>query len=60
MSNNRYLVIDNKGIVQNAIVWDGATEWHPPEGCRAVELGDDEYYEFGKPRGIKPPAQTDG
>lgn len=29
----RYAVIDEKGIVQNVIEWDGIANWKPPEGC---------------------------
>lgn len=50
-----YLVIDAGGLVQNAVRWDGASEWSPPEGFTAVPANDGEYYEFGEPRGIARP-----
>jgi hypothetical protein len=31
----RYAVIED-GIVVNVIIWDGATEWSPPEGQQVV------------------------
>lgn len=35
-----YAVIDENGIVVNAIEWDGREEWNPPEGCMVVACGD--------------------
>ncbi|CAM5772031.1 hypothetical protein LMIY3S_03707 [Labrys miyagiensis] len=32
----RYAVIEN-GIVVNAIIWDGESEWSPPEGQQVVQ-----------------------
>ena len=32
----RYAVIDANNIVQNICIWDGVTEWSPPEGQTAV------------------------
>lgn len=37
---NRYLVVrDNDGLVVNAVVWDGETEYSP-EGCTLVPADD--------------------
>lgn len=33
-----YAVIDSTGLVVNAIEWDGATPWTPPEGHEVVLL----------------------
>jgi hypothetical protein len=35
-----YAIIDNTGLVVNVILWDGESEWQPPEGYQAVELTD--------------------
>ena len=53
---NIYLMIDADGLVQNAAMWDGVSPYELPYGWTAAELNDGEYYEFGKPRGIAPPA----
>lgn len=50
-----YLMIDPNGLVQNICVWDGVTHYVPPPGWTLAELGENEYYEFGQPRGIAPP-----
>lgn len=34
----RYVVIRD-GVVENVIIWDGVTDWTPPEGC-TVERSD--------------------
>jgi hypothetical protein len=26
------------GVVKNMIVWDGQTNWSPPDGCTAVNI----------------------
>ncbi len=39
----RYVVVDlATSLVVNAVVWDGASGWSPPEGCVAClsETGD--------------------
>lgn len=28
----RYAMIDTSGVVENVIVWDGETDYEPPEG----------------------------
>jgi hypothetical protein len=55
MTEKNYLMIDESGIVQNCIVWDGVTPFEPPEGWTLAELEEGEYYELGQPRGIEPP-----
>lgn len=42
----RYAVIIS-GIVDNLIVWDGVSEWQPPPGGVAVQLGDSEWCDIG-------------
>ena len=51
-----YLLIDEAGLVQNVVVWDGTSPMELPENWTAQELADGEYYEFGKPPGIDPPS----
>ncbi len=49
----RYVVVDlATSLVVNAVVWDGAPGWSPPDGCAAhasdlVEVGE----EWTGPRG---------
>ncbi|EEW2264213.1 tail fiber assembly protein [Escherichia coli] len=40
MEAEDYAVIDGDGNIVNVIVWDGVTEWEPPEGTHAVRCGD--------------------
>ncbi|HBH7842644.1 TPA: tail fiber assembly protein [Escherichia coli] len=40
MEAEDYAVIDGDGNIVNVIVWDGVTEWEPPEGTQAVRCGD--------------------
>lgn len=36
--DQRYAVIqDSDNLVVNVIIWDGQTEWSPPEGCFVVQ-----------------------
>ena len=36
----KYAIIKN-GMVINTCVWDGVTEWQPPEDTEVVELSED-------------------
>lgn len=51
-----YLVLDAGNLVQNAVLWDGISDWAPPAGYTVALANDGEYYEFGQPRGIPPPS----
>jgi hypothetical protein len=31
-----YAILDSNGRCINRILWDGASDWQPPEGCTAV------------------------
>jgi hypothetical protein len=31
-----YAILDFEGLCINRILWDGESEWQPPEGCTAV------------------------
>lgn len=35
-----YAVVNSDGLIINVVVWDGVTEWAPPEGAQAVRCGD--------------------
>jgi hypothetical protein len=35
-----YALIDNTGLVVNVVVWNGKSDWQPPEGQQLVELSD--------------------
>ncbi|EJT7453870.1 tail fiber assembly protein, partial [Escherichia coli] len=35
-----YAVVNSDGLIINIVVWDGVTEWEPPEGTHAVRCGD--------------------
>ncbi|QYY30226.1 hypothetical protein K2O51_22910 [Cupriavidus pinatubonensis] len=34
-----YAIVEN-GVVINTVVWDGKTEWAPPQGTSLVDVGD--------------------
>lgn len=36
----RYAVVLG-GVVQTVVMWDGETQWAPPEGSEAIQCGDD-------------------
>lgn len=38
MITMNYAVIDPSGLVVNVILWDGVSEWQPPDGHQAVPL----------------------
>ena len=40
MEDKVYAVIDPNGNVVNMVVWDGESEWYPPEGMIVIESGD--------------------
>lgn len=33
----RYAVIDANGNIINVTLWDGVSEWSPPDGCYVVQ-----------------------
>jgi hypothetical protein len=55
-----YLLMDKAGLVQNLVVWNGEDAMTLPPGWTAVERGPNEYFEFGKPRGIPAPPTPPG
>jgi hypothetical protein len=38
----RYVVLDQDGKFENIVVWDGESEWSPPENHRLVLEDSDE------------------
>lgn len=38
--SNRYAIVCNN-IVQNVILWDGKTDYNPPEDCSLIECSDE-------------------
>jgi len=33
---DRYALVDEDGLVENVVLWDGAAPWSPPTGLTAV------------------------
>lgn len=31
-----YAILNTDGICINRIIWDGKSDWQPPEGCTAI------------------------
>lgn len=40
MGTNAFAVVDSDGIIINMVVWDGESEWAPPEGTTAIDAGE--------------------
>lgn len=40
MAEETYAVVDSTGLIINTVVWDGETEWSPPDGAEAVKCGE--------------------
>ncbi|MDU7837696.1 MAG: tail fiber assembly protein [Pantoea sp.] len=40
MKTDTYAIIDDSGTVINVTVWDGESEWTPPDNTTAVKCGD--------------------
>lgn len=39
----QYAILNAEGICINRILWDGESDWQPPEGCTAVADPDNTY-----------------
>lgn len=57
----KHAVINDQGIVENIVLWDGVAEWHPPQGCVLILVDDIECgigwaHENGEFRRPPPPA----
>lgn len=40
MSAENYAVVNSEGLIINIVVWDGITDWAPPESTQAIRCGD--------------------
>lgn len=45
-----YAVLNNEGVCINRVLWDGETDWQPPEGCTAVPDPDGTYQIYVEPQ----------
>ena len=45
-----YAILDSEGRCINRTIWDGQTEWQPPEGCTAVPDPDSSYAIWQEPQ----------
>lgn len=39
----QYAILNAEGICINRVLWDGNSDWQPPEGCTAVADPDNLY-----------------
>ena len=46
----QYAILNADGICINRCLWDGVTEWQPPEGCTAVADPDNLYPIYKEPQ----------
>lgn len=44
-----YAILNSEGQCINRILWDGESDWQPPEGCTAVEDPDNLYSIYREP-----------
>jgi len=40
MDVNDYAVINSDGKITNVVLWDGVSEWSPPDGSTAIKIND--------------------
>lgn len=33
-----YAIVDSSDLCINTCIWDGVSEWTPPDGCRVVQI----------------------
>lgn len=45
-----YAILDAEGKCINRTVWDGVSDWQPPEGCTAVPDPDGAYQIYVEPQ----------
>lgn len=45
-----YAILDSEGKCINRTIWDGVSEWQPPEGCTAVPDPDGVYQIYVEPQ----------
>lgn len=46
----QYAILNAEGICINRILWDGESNWQPPEGCTAVADPDNLHPIYAKPQ----------
>ena len=44
-----YAILNAEGICINRVLWDGESEWQPPEGCTAVADPDNLHPIYAEP-----------
>lgn len=42
-----YALVDDGGKVVNTLMWDGESEWQPPEGMQVVEVAEGQHVSIG-------------
>lgn len=45
-----YAILDSEGKCINRTIWDGVSDWQPPEGCTAVPDPDGAYQIYVEPQ----------
>ena len=45
-----YAILNAEGRCINRILWDGKTDWQPPEGCTAVADPDNQHPIYQEPQ----------
>lgn len=46
----QYAILDSEGRCINRVLWDGESNWQPPEGCTAVADPDNNYPIYSEPQ----------
>jgi len=39
----QYAILDSQGRCVNRVLWDGKSDWQPPQGCTAVADPENNY-----------------
>lgn len=47
MGGSIFAIVDSNGKVTNISLWDGGSDWIPPEGCTAILVPDGSVAEIG-------------
>jgi hypothetical protein len=46
----QYAILNSEGQCINRVLWDGETQWQPPEGCTAVADPDNLHPIYAEPQ----------
>ena len=46
----QYAILDSEGRCINRVLWDGESDWQPPEGCIAVADSDNTHPIYVEPQ----------